>query len=589
MNTEIVSTPPHADISSVAERLDQQVHAVVGKANSSLSLLSGWLAFLDWSGHLAISPGKRLKLTQLVFDQIRTLAEQISCAALSTSGGQDPKCVEARATDHRFTAEEWHRWPFNVMQQSFLLTEQWWAAATTAVWGVSNHSERIVSFSARQWLDIFSPGNCPLTNPVVLRHTVEQGGGNLLKGLMNALTDIKRYSCGQPPVGADAFAVGRDVAITPGKVVFKNHLIELIQYTPTTEKVHPEPVLIVPAWIMKYYILDLSPHNSLIKYLVDQGHSVFCISWKNPDASDRDLDMDDYLELGFHAALKAVNAIIPGRKVHGAGYCLGGTLLAIANAAMARDGDHRLASMTLFSAQTDFTEPGELALFIDEGQISVLEAQMNETGYLAAGQMVGAFQLLRSNDLIWSRIINEYLLGEREPMTDLMAWNADATRMPARMHGQYLRHLFLNDDLSEGRYLVHGKPVSLGDIRTPVFSVGTETDHVAPWRSVYKLHYMTTTEMTFVLTSGGHNAGIISEPGHPHRHYRICTSLGGDTYMPPDAWMNVTPVTEGSWWPEWSAWLKARSAEPAVPRKIGAATRQYPVLGDAPGQYVFQK
>jgi polyhydroxyalkanoate synthase subunit PhaC len=587
VNTEIAPTTTH--ISSVAERLDQQVHAAVAEVNSSLSLLSGWLAFLDWVAHLAVSPGKRLELTHLAFDQTRTLAGHISCGALAASRGLAPDCVEARATDRRFTAEEWHRWPFNIMQQSFLLTEQWWEAATTRVWGVSAHHERIVSFATRQLLDIFSPGNAPLTNPVVLRRSVETCGLNFLRGYLNASDNLKRVAGGQAPAGTEEFVVGRDVAVTPGKVALRNRLIELIQYTPTTEKVHPEPVLIVPAWIMKYYILDLSPHNSLIKFLIGQGHTVFCISWINPDTEDRDLGMDDYLELGFHAALDAVNAIIPGRKVHGAGYCLGGTLLAIANAAMARDGDHRLGSMTLFAAQTDFSEPGELALFIDESQISVLEAQMDETGYLTAGQMAGAFQLLRTNDLIWSRSMNEYLLGEREPMTDLMAWNADATRMPARMHGQYLRHLFLNDDLSEGRYLVGGKPVSLGDIRTPLFCVGTETDHIAPWRSVYKLHYMTPAERTFVLTSGGHNAGIVSEPGNPHRHYRIATDSIGEPDMAPDDWMNATPVRDGSWWPEWSAWLKARSAEPTVPRKTGTVARQYPVLGDAPGRNVLQK
>ncbi len=587
MNIEIAPTPSH--IPSVSERLDQQVHAALAKANSSLSLLSAWLAFLDWSAHLAVSPGKRLALMQLAGEQTSSLAGHVFCAALAASSRQTPDCCAPRATDRRFSAEEWHRWPFNIMQQSFLLSEQWWDAATTGVWGVSKHHEQVVSFTARQLLDIFSPGNVPLSNPVVLHRSVEAGGLNLMRGCFNALDDLKRLVSGQAPVGAENFVVGRDVAVTPGKVVLRNSLIELIQYTPTTGKTHPEPILIVPAWIMKYYILDLSPQNSLIKYLVDQGHTVFCISWKNPGVEERNLGMDDYLQLGFHAALDAVNAIVPEHKVHGAGYCLGGTLLAIANAQLARDGDHRLASMTLFTAQTDFTEPGELALFIDEAQISVLEAQMNEKGYLTAGQMSGAFQLLRSSDLIWSRSMNEYLLGERAPMTDLMAWNSDATRMPARMHGQYLRHLFLDDDLSEGRYRVGGKPISLGDIRTPLFCVGTETDHVAPWRSVYKLHYMTPAEMTFVLTSGGHNAGIVSEPGHPHRHYRIGTSVDGESYMAPDDWQSATPIVEGSWWPAWSAWLKARSAEPAAPPKTGAAARKYPVLGDAPGTYVLQK
>ncbi|MCJ9713391.1 alpha/beta fold hydrolase, partial [Bordetella hinzii] len=270
----------------------------------------------------------------------------------------------------------------------------------------------------------------------------------------DALRELGR----QPPAGAEHFRPGKEVAVTPGKVVFRNRLIELLQYAPATATVHPEPVLIVPAWIMKYYILDLSPHNSLIRYLVSQGYTVFCVSWKNPDAAYRDLGMDDYLDEGIQAALKAVGAIVPRQRVHATGYCLGGTLLAIAAAAMARDGDRRLASLSLFTAQTDFSEPGELGLFIDESQVSMLEAQMARTGYLRAGQMAGAFQMLRSYDLLWSRMVNDYLLGRRRPMSDLMAWNADATRMPARMHGQYLRRLFLDNDLAQNRYEVAGRP-----------------------------------------------------------------------------------------------------------------------------------
>ena len=390
-----------------------------------------------------------------------------------------------------------------------------------------------------------------------------------------------------PPAGAENFVVGRDVGITPGKVVLKNRVMELIQYTPTTKAVHPEPILIVPAWIMKYYILDLSPHNSLIKHLVDHGHTVFCISWNNPGADDRDLGMDDYLDQGFHAALNAINTIVPQAKVHAAGYCLGGTLLAIAAAAMARDGDERLASMTMFAAQTDFTEPGELALFIDNSQISLLEAQMAETGYLTGAQMAGAFQMLRSYDLLWSRLVNEYLLGERAPMNDLMAWNADTTRMPAKMHSQYLRRLFLDDDLSEGRYPVGGKPVTLGDITLPTFMVGTVTDHVAPWRSVFKLQQLSPAENTFVLTSGGHNAGIVSPPGNPRRHFQMLTRPAGGNYLPPDAWLAAATDTPDSWWPAWLAWLKARSGTPVKPPRAGATA--YPPVGDAPGTYVLEK
>ena len=409
---------------------------------------------------------------------------------------------------------------------------------------------------------------------------------NLVHGAANLIDDIRRREAGEPPAGAEAFEVGRNLAVTPGKVVLRNRLIELIQYTPTTDKVHPEPILIVPAWIMKYYILDLSPHNSMIRWLLEQGHTVFCISWKNPGREDADLGMDDYLELGLFAALDAVNAIVPRRKVHATGYCLGGTLLAIAAAAMARDGDDRFASMTLFAAQTDFAEPGELSLFVDESQVSLLEARMAETGYLSGEQMAGAFQMLRSYDLLWSRLVDVYLVGERRPVNDLMAWNADTTRMPARMHSQYLRRLFLDDELSRGRYPVGGRPVLLRDVHLPIFCVGTVTDHVAPWRSVHKLHMLTPTELTFVLTSGGHNAGIVSEPGRPRRHYQVLTRAPGDPYLVPDEWLEQAPRAEGSWWPEWGRWLKARSGEPVALPRMGAARAGYPVIDDAPGEYV---
>jgi polyhydroxyalkanoate synthase len=377
------------------------------------------------------------------------------------------------------------------------------------------------------------------------------------------------------------------VAVTPGKVVYRNRLIELIQYAPATESVQAEPVLIVPAWIMKYYILDLSPQNSLVKFLVGRGHTVFMISWKNPGPEDRDLGLEDYRTLGVGEALAAVSAIVPGRKAHAVGYCLGGTLLSIAAAAMARDGDDRLQTLTLLAAETDFTEAGELMLFIDETEVTFLEDMMWEQGFLDAAQMAGAFQLLRSNDLIWSRMVREYLLGERDVTIDLMAWNADATRMPARMQSEYLRKLFLHNDLAEGRYEAGGRPVSLRDIRVPVFAVSTVKDHVAPWRSVFKIHLLTETDITFVLTTGGHNAGIVSEPGHSRRSYQIASHGEGDRHPDPDTWQAIAPKQEGSWWPAWQAWLQSHSSGPAAPPPLGAADAGYPPLADAPGTYVL--
>ena len=354
---------------------------------------------------------------------------------------------------------------------------------------------------------------------------------------------------------------------------------------PTTAKVHPEPILIVPAWIMKYYILDLSPQNSLVKYLTGEGFTVFMISWRNPGAADREVSFDDYRKLGVSAALDRIGEIVPGRQVHALGYCLGGTLLSIAAATMARDGDNRLKSINLLAAQTDFTEAGELTLFINESQVAFLEDMMWERGVLDTTQMAGAFQLLRSNDLIWSRLTHDYLMGERTARSDLMAWNADATRLPYRMHSEYLRKLFLNNDLAGGRYPVDGKPISLSDIRTPMFVVGTVRDHVAPWKSVYKIHYQVDADVTFVLTSGGHNAGIVAPPGEPGHSYRVKTEVAHATYTGPDEWLRTVPSVEGSWWREWTKWLAARSGEPSEPPRMGKKSEEGN-LPDAPGDYV---
>ncbi|WP_084153712.1 PHA/PHB synthase family protein [Simplicispira psychrophila] len=544
----------------------------------------GLKAGLDWALHLALAPAKSIELTWLAQHQVSEMVRYVQERIEAGPNKQARHGVIPPINDRRFVAPEWQQWPFNLLHQSFLLTTQWWEAATHGVPGVDKHHQDLVAFAAQQYLDVFSPGNQWLTNPVVLHRTLEQGGANLLRGALHAWDNLQRQLSHTPPAGSENYRVGRDVAITPGQVVLKNRLMELIQYAPSTAQVHPEPILIVPAWIMKYYILDLSPHNSLIRYLRDQGHTVFCISWKNPVAHDRHLGMEDYLQHGLGAALDAVHAIVPQQKTHAVGYCLGGTLLAMAAAAMARDGDERLASLTLLATQTDFTAPGELSLFIDDDQLRWLEAQMNHTGYLKASQMAGAFQMLRSYDLLWSRLVNEYLLGERPTMNDLMAWNADATRMPARMHSQYLRRLFLHNELSQGHYHVHGKPVSLGDLQLPTFMVGTVTDHVAPWHSVYQLHQFSPAEITFVLTSGGHNAGVVNPPGNPHRHYQLQTRPAHGATPAPEAWLASAPQTPDSWWPAWAAWLQAHSGPQVAPPALGAP--DYPPLAAAPGSYV---
>ncbi|HET8852985.1 MAG TPA: alpha/beta fold hydrolase, partial [Ktedonobacteraceae bacterium] len=430
--------------------LDRLVQAWQARFTGGLSPAALWLSYFDWLLHLSNSPGSQARLIEQAWRD----AMLLTTYAAHCVDPQTPPCAQPRPQDRRFAGADWQRWPFNLFSQGFLLTEQWWQSATTGISGVSHHHEDVVSFTARQLLDMVAPSNFLLTNPEVLQATIKEGGANLVRGMREFMEDWQRALTGQKPAGAEAFAAGKTVAVTPGKVIYRNRLIELMQYAPTTETVYAEPVLIVPAWIMKYYILDLSSQNSLVKYLVDHGHTVFMISWKNPGSEDRDLGLEDYHRLGIMAALEAISAIIPECKIHGVGYCLGGTLLSIAAAAMAQGGDDRFKSMTLFAAQTDFTEAGELLLFIDESQVSYLENLMWEQGYLDATQMAGAFQLLRSNDLIWSRVIHEYLLGQPESLSDLMAWNADTTRLPYRMHAEYLHSLFLDNDLFEGRYRV---------------------------------------------------------------------------------------------------------------------------------------
>jgi len=570
-----------------AEKLDRMIHAAVAQMTGGLSPGALYQAYSDWAAHLATSPGKQMHLANKTARKMQRLALYVLNYAMT--GRVPASIVEPLPQDRRFDSEAWQRWPFCLYYQAFLLNQQWWHKASVDVPGVTEAHENIVSFVARQLLDLFSPANYPLTNPEVMDATIRESGQNLFRGYLNFVEDWARRVNDRPPHGLGQFAVGSNLAVTPGSVIYRNRLIELIQYRPSTDRVRPEPVLIVPAWIMKYYILDLSDSNSLVKYLTDQGFTVFMISWKNPDVADRDIGFDDYRKLGVMEALDAVERISGGAKVHGVGYCLGGTLLAIAAAAMAGRGDDRFKDLSFLAAQVDFTEAGELKLFINESQIAFLEDMMAEQGFLDTRQMAGAFQLLRSNDLIWSRLTHDYLMGERTPMNDLMAWNADATRLPARMHSQYLRGLFLDNNLAEGRHEVEGRKIALSDISTPVFAVATEWDHVAPWQSVYKFHLYTDTEVTFVLTNGGHNSGIVSEIGHSNRHYRIATKSDNQRYRGPDRWFDETDPREGSWWPAFADWLSARSGQAAAPPAMGAPEAGLQPLCEAPGEYVLRK
>ncbi len=574
------------DRAAISEVLDRAHHAALAHLTGGMSPAALAQAFADWAIHLALSPGKQLQLYQKAWRKsVRLQLHATEC--LAHAGRGVPPCITPLPQDQRFRAREWQDQPWFLAYQSFLLTQQWWHNAMTGVPGVTRTHERMLDFAVRQLLDIASPSNFLATNPVLLQATFREGGMNLVRGAQNAIEDLERRSGGHGPIGSEAFTPGKQVALTPGKVILRNELIELIQYEPKTQKVHAEPILIVPAWIMKYYILDLEPQNSLVTYLLEQGFTVFMISWKNPSAHDRNLGLEDYRKLGVMAALEAVNRVVPDKKVNAAGYCLGGTLLAIAAAAMGRRNDDRLNTVTLLAAQTDFSEPGELQLFINESQVRFLEDLMWEQGFLDSRQMSGAFRMLRSRDLVWSKLVNEYVLGQRRPMNALMAWNADGTRMPYAMHSEYLRRMFLQNDLAEGRYRVEGEPVAIADIRPPIFAVGTVKDHVAPWTSVFKINLLADTQVTFLLTAGGHNAGIVSEPGHPRRSYQIATRRDGDPHVDPETWGKQTPHHEGSWWPAWAAWLAEKSEFGAEAPQIGNAAQGLGPITDAPGTYVM--
>ena len=567
------------------QNLDRGVMAAMARVTGGVSPHAVADAWTDWWLHMARAPGRQLELIERAQ---RNALKLMNHSAAAMTGRTEDAPFAPKPHDTRWTHADWAKPPYSLWQQGFLAMQDWWDHATDDLRGLRHKSAERTGFMMRQLLDTVSPSNFPALNPEILEKVRETSGRNLAEGAVNFTQDmIQTVTQSRQPIPAD-FALGQHLACTPGKVIWRNDIMELIQYSPQTGDVHPEPVLIVPAWIMKYYILDLSPENSLINWLVGQGFTVFCISWCNPTADQAELSLEDYRKRGVMAALDAINAVMPGQKIHANGYCLGGTMLAIAAATMARDGDDRLASVTLMAAQVDFVEAGELLLFLDESQVAFLEDMMWEQGYLDRPQMARTFAAIRAEDLIYTRAVRRYYLGIEDLPSDITVWNGDTTRMPARMHSEYLRGIFLENRISAGRFAVEGKVIALKDIAVPMFVVATETDHIAPWRSVYKTQLFTDSDLTFVLTKGGHNGGILSEPGHKGRHYRISHRPAGGRYLGPDAWLKGNAPQQGSWWQEWGRWLAAQSGARVAPPPMGAADRGYPVLCDAPGTYIHQ-
>ena len=502
-------------------------------------------------------------------------------------GVQAPPVAEPAKGDARFKDSDWSsNFLFDYIKQSYLIAAQHIQKAVAQVDGLSPESQKKVAFFTRQYVDALSPTNFAHTNPQVLRETLSSGGQNLLKGLANLLADIEKGegSLRISMTDESAFQLGKNVATTPGKVVFHTELMQLIQYQPSTAEAWRTPLVIIPPWINKYYILDLRPTNSFIKYAVDKGHTVFVLSWVNPDARLAQKDFEDYMLQGPLAALEAVEKATGEKKVNFIGYCLGGTLLGATLGFLAqRKQLERVNSATFFVSLLDFSQPGELGVFIDEAQVENLEKKMNERGYLEGSEMASTFNLLRANDLVWSFVINNYLLGKSPFPFDLLYWNADSTRMPARMHSFYLRNMYIKNRLGvPGALALAGEPIDLSKVDVPAYFISTAEDHISPWKTTYKGSKYLAGDVRFVLGGSGHIAGIINPPAARKYHYWTNDARPATA----DEWFKGATQHPGSWWDDWQAWIaernEANGGNAKAPARIPANA-----LEDAPGSYVM--
>jgi polyhydroxyalkanoate synthase len=499
--------------------------------------------------------------------------------------GQEAPAVAVPAKgDSRFKGEDWSgNFVFDYIKQSYLIAARHIQTGVADVEGLPEDSRKKIAFFTRQYVDALAPSNFAATNPQVLRETMATGGHNLVKGLNNLLADIEKGE-GQLRVSMtdeSAFQLGRNVATTPGKVVFQNALLQLIQYQPATTEVFRRPLLIIPPWINKYYILDLRESNSFIKWAVDQGHTVFVVSWVNPDRALAGKTFADYLTEGALAAMDAVKSATGEDKLNVIGYCLGGTLLGSALAWLAAKGDERVACATFFVSLLDFSQPGELGVFIDEEQVANLERRMNERGYLEGSEMATTFNMLRSNDLVWSFVINNYLMGKDPFPFDLLYWNSDATRMPAQMHSFYLRNMYLKNLLGvPGAIELAGVPIDLSKVKAPAYFISTVEDHIAPWKTTYKGAQYLGSPTRFVLGGSGHIAGIVNPPAAKKYHYWTNEALPATA----EAWLEGANQHPGSWWEDWQRWMAQQNRDDKVPARIPSKA-----IEDAPGSYVMQR
>lgn len=538
-------------------------------------------AFMEMTTRLMTNPQKLIEAQVGFWQDYMSLWQSTARRMM----GMDGKAViEGDPRDRRFKDEAWKdNEVFDFIKQSYLLSARYITDVVKQADGLEPATAQKVDFYSRQFIDAMSPSNFLLTNPEVLRKTAETGGENLIKGLNNLLADLERGkgSLRIKMTDMEAFKIGENIAVTPGKVVYQNDLMQLIQYTPTTEKVLKRPLLIIPPWINKFYILDLRARNSFVRWATAQGHTVFIVSWVNPDEKLAEKNFEDYMKEGILDALTAIEAATGERAVNAIGYCLGGTLLSSTLAWMAAQGDDRIKSATFFVTLMDFRESGELNVFIDEEQIKALEDKMNKRGFLEGSEMATTFNMLRANDLIWSFVVNNYLLGNDPFPFDLLYWNADSTRMPAKMHSFYLRNMYQDNKLSQpGGISLAGTPIDLSKVKVPAYFISTREDHIAPWRATYRGTKLLGGENRFVLAASGHIAGVVNPPeGGKYSHW-LNTELPED----PETWFQGATEIAGSWWPDWQRWITALDKRMVKAREPGDG--KLAVLEDAPGSYV---
>ncbi len=538
-------------------------------------------AFMEMTTRLMTNPQKLIEAQVGFWQDYMSLWQSTARRMM----GMDGKAViEGDPRDRRFKDEAWKdNEVFDFIKQSYLLSARYITDVVKQADGLEPATAQKVDFYSRQFIDAMSPSNFLLTNPEVLRKTAETGGENLIKGLNNLLADLERGKGNLriKMTDMEAFKIGENIAVTPGKVVYQNDLMQLIQYTPTTEKVLKRPLLIIPPWINKFYILDLRARNSFVRWATAQGHTVFIVSWVNPDEKLAEKNFEDYMKEGILDALTAIEAATGERAVNAIGYCLGGTLLSSTLAWMAAQGDDRIKSATFFVTLMDFRESGELNVFIDEEQIKALEDKMNKRGFLEGSEMATTFNMLRANDLIWSFVVNNYLLGNDPFPFDLLYWNADSTRMPAKMHSFYLRNMYQDNKLSQpGGISLAGTPIDLSKVKVPAYFISTREDHIAPWRATYRGTKLLGGENRFVLAASGHIAGVVNPPeGGKYSHW-LNTELPDD----PETWFQGATEIAGSWWPDWQRWITALDKRMVKAREPGDG--KLAVLEDAPGSYV---